>query len=120
MLYEDLTKQIIGAVYKVYNTLGYGYKEKEYQRALATEFEKLGLKFQRELHSYLKYEGTVISRFFVDFLVDQLIVVEVKVAEDVYQKHFQQLLAYLTNHKLKVGLLTVFTSNGIKIKRVMN
>src|SRR6185369_7978633 len=71
LLYEDLTKQIIGAIYKVYNSLGYGYKEKEYQKALASEFERIGLKYERELYSNITFNNKIISKFFVDFLVEK-------------------------------------------------
>ena len=92
-LYEDLSQKIIGAAYKVYNTLGYGFKEKDFQKALAAELEALGLKVVRELYSKLIYEGKIITSFFVDLLVDDgssKIVVELKVAEKIYQKHFYQ------------------------------
>jgi GxxExxY protein len=46
LLYEDTTRQIIGALYKVYNALGFGYKEKDYQKALASELENIGLKYR--------------------------------------------------------------------------
>lgn len=117
---KDYTKDIIGALFKVYNTLGYGYREKEYQKAFEQELTKLGLKFQRELYSNLKYEEKIIAKFFVDFLIENSVVVELKVAEDVYRKHFQQLLAYLKNHNLKVGLLAIFTHNRVIIKRIVN
>ena len=62
-LYEGLSKKIIGAAFKVYNTLGYGYKEKDFQKALHAELIALGLKVTRELYSKLVYEGKIISGF---------------------------------------------------------
>lgn len=67
LLHKDLSYQIIGALYKVYNTLGYGYKEKEYQRAFAEELKSLGLENKRELHSKLIYNGKPIAGFFCRF-----------------------------------------------------
>ncbi len=116
----DHTKEIIGAIFRVYNILGYGYREKEYQKALAEELSKLGLRFQRELYSYLKYGEKIITKFYVDFLVENCVVVELKIADGIYRKHFQQLLAYLKNHNLKVGLLAVFTADRVIIKRIVN
>jgi len=63
-LHKDLTQKIIGAAFTVYNTLGYSYREKEFQRPYAAELEKLVLKFQREVYCYLKYEDKIISKFF--------------------------------------------------------
>lgn len=117
---NDHTYEIIGAIYKIYNALGYGYREKEYQKALEKELTILGLKFQRELYSNLKYEDQLIAKFFVDFLIEGIVVVELKVAENFYRKHFQQLLAYLKNHNLKTGILAAITHQGVKIKRISN
>lgn len=122
-LYEDSTKKIIAAAYKVYNTLGYGYKEKDFQKALCAELVAEGFIVTRELYSKLEYQGKIISGFYVDFLVesgDVKIIVELKVAEDVYQKHFYQVLAYLKNNDLQLGLLIVYTKNKVIIKRIIN
>lgn len=122
-LYEDLSKKIIGAAYKVYNTLGYGFKEKDFQKALVAELEALGLKVAKELYSKLVYQGKAVTSFFVDLLVDDglaKIVVELKVAEKVYQKHFYQVLSYLKNNQLPLGLLIIFTHHKVLVKRIIN
>jgi GxxExxY protein len=122
-LHEELSNKIIGSAFKVYNILGYGYKEKDFQKALVAELEALGLKVTKELYTNLRYQGKVISGFYVDLLVedgDAKIIVELKIAEDIYQKHFYQLLAYLKNNELPLGLLIVFTSKKVLIKRVIN
>ncbi len=119
-LYKDLTEKLIGIAFRVYNTLGYGFREKEYQRAYAVELGKLLLVFQRELYCNLKYEGKIISKFYLDFLVDGKVVVELKVAEGFYKKHFEQVMAYLKDNKLKLGLLIIFTSKKVLVKRVIN
>ena len=125
LLYQDQTKLIIGALFKVYNQLGYGYREKEYQRAFASELERLGLKFKRELYCYLKFNGEVISKFYIDFLIefegkDIRIVVELKVAEDFHKKFFDQVRTYLTTNNLQLGLLAIFTRKNVLIKRIIN
>jgi GxxExxY protein len=87
------------------------------------ELQALGLKVSTELYSKLEYQGKIISGFYVDLLVEDKtakIVVELKVAEDIYQKHFYQLLAYLKNNNLPLGLLVVFTSKKVLVKRVIN
>jgi GxxExxY protein len=125
LLYSDQTREIIGALYKVYNQLGYGYREKEYQRAFASELERLGIKFKRELYCHLKFNGEIISKFYIDFLVEYLdkdikIVVELKVVEDFHKKFFDQTMTYLTTNKLQLGLLAIFTRKNVLIKRIIN
>lgn len=120
LLYEDTTRQIIGALYKVYNALGFGYKEKDYQKALALELERVGLKYQRELYSNLKFNDKILTGFYVDFLIDDKVVLEMKVANDFYLKHRQQILQYLKNHNLKLGLIAIITPQKVLIKRIIN
>ncbi len=119
-LYEELTKRIIGSLFNVYNKLGYGYKEKELQKAVMAEFNKAELKFKRELFCDLSYEGKIISKFFLDFLVEDKVVVELKVANDFYRKHFNQVMTYLKVNNLRLGLLAIFTNQKVLIKRIIN
>lgn len=123
LLYKPQTEKIIQAAYKVYNTLGFGYQEKEYQKAYATELSLLGMDFVRELYCDLYYGGQKIRGFFLDFLVsicEVKIIVELKVANRPYQKHFYQILQYLKNNNLKLGLIIVFSPAGVIVKRVVN
>ncbi len=125
LLYQEQTKIIIGALYKVYNQLGYGYREKEYQRAFAAELERLGIKFKRELCCYLRFNGKIISKFFIDFSVEFggeeiKVVVELKVAEDFHKKFFDQVMTYLTTNKLELGILAIFTRENVLVKRIIN
>ncbi|MBI5529910.1 MAG: GxxExxY protein [Candidatus Doudnabacteria bacterium] len=120
LIHRELSYQVIGALYKVYNSLGYGYKEKEYQKAFEEELKALGIKYKRELYSKLSYNGKVITGFFVDFQIDDKLIVELKVAEGIYQKHFNQVLAYLKNFNLDLGIVAAFTSQRIIIKRIIN
>jgi len=120
LLYADLSYKVIGIVYKVYNALGYGYKEKEYQKAIANELESNQITFQRELYSNVKYNGELLTKFYLDFLIDNKIVLETKIANQVYKKHFSQVLQYLKSNNLKLGIIVVFTPDGIITKRIIN
>ncbi len=120
LLNEKLTHDIIGAIFRVYNKLGFGYQEKEYQKALALELTSLGLRFQRELYTNLTYEGVLIRKFYIDFLVEGQVVVELKIANEVYRKHFMQVLQYLKNNNIKIGLIACIAPSKVIIKRVVN
>jgi GxxExxY protein len=123
LIYNEQTEKLIGAIFKVFQTLGYGYQEKEYQKAYAEELKIQGVKFSRELYSNLTYNGKIIRRYFIDFLVEFgeiKIVVELKVANDAYQQHFNQVLQYLKNYRIRLGLIFVITPRQVIIKRVIN
>ena len=109
LLYKELSEKLIKAIFNVYNEIGFGYQEKEYQKAYAEELAAMGLKYVRELYSNLTYRGKFIRKYFLDFLVENKVVVELKVANDAYRQHFMQVLQYLKNNKLKLGLILVIT-----------
>jgi GxxExxY protein len=67
MKYEEITHKIIGCAMKVHSTLGNGFQEVIYQRALAIEMGKQGLGFQREMEMTIFYEGIDIGTRRVDF-----------------------------------------------------
>jgi GxxExxY protein len=120
LVYPELSYKIVGVLYSVYNRLGYGYQEKYYQRAVAKELEKARLHYRRERKVVIKYRGTIIWRYFIDFVVKDKIVVELKIANDFYKKDMVQVLAYLKSTDMKLGILFIFTKYGLKFKRIVN
>jgi GxxExxY protein len=120
LLYADLTDKIIKAVFEVYNGLGDDLLEKYYQRALAVAFTKLGLAFEQQVLVPLIFNGVSIGRYFLDFLVEGKVVVEIKKDNNFGKKNIDQLYSYLKATNLQLGLLINFTKSGVKIKRIVN
>ena len=114
-----LTKKIIGIAFKVYNSLGYGYPERIYQKAFAVELNNINLKYEKEKYSKILYDGRIAGRFFLDFLVGNKIAVELKVRREIYETDWIQILHYLKATGLKVGILLVFSKSGVLIKRLI-
>ncbi|MCL5411113.1 MAG: GxxExxY protein [Patescibacteria group bacterium] len=117
---SNLTEQIISCAFEVYNQLGYGLPEKVYQKALAKNLEDKNLLYDREKYSLIKFNSCPVGKFFLDFLVENKVAVELKVRNEIYETDMTQLLNYLKSEKLKIGLLLVFTNKGVKIKRLIN
>ena len=111
---------LVGCAYKVFNKLKFGYHEKYYQRAYAIELHALGYKCIRELPVRITYQGKIIGRYVLDFLINNLIVVEFKVGNDFQTKQIKQILSYLKATNRKLGLLILFSPEGIKCKRIVN
>jgi len=118
--YSELTKQIIGCLFSAFKDLGYGYQEKYYQRAFAVELREANLSFEKEKKKTIQTHNVIIGRYFVDFLIDKKVAVEMKVAENFYPNQINQLLAYMKSMKIKVGLLAIVTTKGVRIKRLIN
>lgn len=91
LIYEELSDKVIGGAYKVYNNLGYGHPEKVYQKSLAVELDNQGIKYKRECYSKILYDGEVVGKYFLDFLIEDKMAVEVKVRREIYKKDWMQL-----------------------------
>ena len=120
LIYPDLSYRIVGIAYKIYNDLGYGYQEKYYQKAFAIEFTKQKIIYKREDCIKLEYGGEKIGKYFIDFIIENRIVVELKIGSKFYQRDIKQLLSYMESKKLKLGILILISPSGIKYKRVIN
>ncbi|NOZ60279.1 MAG: GxxExxY protein [Calditrichaeota bacterium] len=108
MLHSDLTNKIIRAFYKVYNTLGYGFLEKVYENALATELRKADCKVEQQKNIRVHYLGEVVGDYFADLIIDDTVIVELKAAEGICEGHEAQLLNYLKATDKEIGLLLNF------------
>jgi len=117
--HSDITHKIIGAAMKVHSTLGNGFQEVIYQRALAIEMAKQGLSFQRELEKQIYYDGQEIGARRVDFLVEDKVMVELKALTALEDVHLAQGINYLEAYKLEVGLLLNFGAKSLEYRRLI-
>lgn len=120
LVFPELSYNILGAAFNVSNELGWGLSEKEYQRSLARELEKAGIRYEREVFIPLTYKSEPIGRFYADFVVDGKIILELKVVPKLGYAHTRQLLIYLIGSGYKLGILIYFTKDGVKQRRVLN
>jgi len=108
MLYEEITSEIIAAFYVVYNKLGYGFLEKVYENALIFELQKRGFTVKQQVPIQVYYEGQVVGEYFADLLVQDKVILELKVADEIIATHEAQLINYLKATNLEVGLVLNF------------
>lgn len=118
--YSDLTSKIIGAAMTVHKSLGNGFQEVIYQRALKIEMVDLGLSFAREMEMPVYYKHQQIGTRRVDFLVQDVIAVELKAIIELGDVHLAQAINYLEAFDLEVGLLINFGSKSLQFKRLSN
>ena len=108
MLHEDITNQIIKAFYKVYNSLGYGFLEKVYQKAMLIELRKMGLECQEESPVKVYYDGIQVGDYRADIIVNNVVIIENKATETLVEENEFQLINYLKATEIEVGLLLNF------------
>lgn len=120
LLFPELSYQIVGCAFDVYNILGNGHQEKYYQKGLIESFNSEGIEFSQQVHFPLEYRGKVIGRNYLDFLIENKIVVEIKKGNHFSKSNITQVIEYLKLSKLKLAILINFGSQGVTFKRIIN
>ena len=118
--YSDITRRIIGCAMKVHNKLGSGFQEVIYQRALSLEMRDNDLAFEREKEMPIIYNEIPIGTRRVDFLVEGVIMVELKAITEINDINKAQIINYLEAYKLDIGLLINFGQRRLEFKRFIN
>jgi GxxExxY protein len=120
MIYQEITGDIIGCAMEVHRQLGPGFQEYVYQRALEIELKNKLIKHVREADIKIHYKGEYIALRRVDFLVVDLITVELKAKSDLDDVHIAQAINYLEASHYPVGLLINFGAKSLQFKRLYN
>ena len=115
---DPLTYQIIGATIEVHRVLGPGLLERVYEDALCIEFEERKLIYARQKSIEIDYKGRNIGDLVADVIIENRVIIELKLVERLLPIHTAQLLTYLKLTNLKIGLLINFNvpvlKNGVK------
>lgn len=120
MKHEDLTKRIIGCAMTVHSTLGNGFQELIYQRALDIEMQYGQLTSEREKSIEIFYRDKKIGTRRVDFFVENCIMVEIKAVTELKGEHKAQAINYLEAYQMEIGLLLNFGSSSLEFQRLYN
>ena len=114
-----LSKRIIGCALTVLHALGTGFLEKVYENALVPELRKSGLAVSQQHPMLVRYDGIVVGHYTVDLLVEQIVLVELKVAKAIDEIHRAQCLNYLKATGLHLCLLLNFGKPHLEIERIV-
>ena len=120
---NELTYEIRGAIFDVYNELGPGLLESVYEEALAFELEERGLKVERQVEVPIIYKGNELKTALrLDLMVNNQVIIELKSVEEMKPVFAKQLLTYLKLMKKHVGLLVNFNTSNLRegLKRIVN
>jgi GxxExxY protein len=116
-LYQELTREIVGAAMQVHNELGPGFLEKVYELALSVELSERRIPFRAQAPMDVRYKGRLVGHYVADLLVDGKVLCEIKATEALLPAHEAQLLNYLKTTGVRVGLLLNFGRNRLQTKR---
>ncbi len=120
LIYPELSYKIVGILFEVHTALGNRYQEKYYQRAVEVKLKMQKIPYQRELKVDLKIDNQKIGKYFLDFLIDSKVLLELK-AKPIFTKNdYKQAMAYLKSSDLKLGILANFFGESLEYKRILN
>jgi GxxExxY protein len=121
VVYKKLSYDIVGALFEVYNELGYGYQEKYYENAMrqALDCRKIN-KFANQIPFKVNFKGKEIGKYYLDFLIEDKIILELKKGNYFPKKNIEQVQGYLKATDRKLAILANFTPTGVKFLRVLN
>ena len=117
---DGVTGSIIGCAFTVANALGVGFLEKVYENALAHEMRKRGLHVARQRPIVVRYDTIIVGDYTADLMVEDQVVIELKVARSLYNQHVAQCMNYLRATNKPVCLLINFGCPRIEIRRVVS
>jgi GxxExxY protein len=118
--FDELTYLINGCAMRVHNTLGNGFQEVIYQRALSIELDKSGIIHKREVEQKIFYNDVEVGTRRVDFLIADKMIIELKALSNLEDVHIAQIKNYLVAYNLPIGLLINFGANSLQYKKIYN
>ena len=117
LLEKDLTEKIIAACLEVSNELGVGFLESVYERALLIALADKGLKAETQVPLKVVFRNRVVGDFYADTLVENLVIIELKIVKSIGTENEAQLINYLKATNKRVGLLVNFGKPKLEWKR---
>ena len=117
---KELTETVIGAAFKVHNTLGVGFLEKVYENALCLELRNSGFRVEQQQTIQVRYAGEVVGDYVADAVVNEVLILEIKAVSSLDKAHEVQLVNYLKATGIEVGLLINFGSSVEVRRRILS
>jgi GxxExxY protein len=116
---NQLIERVIGAIYEVANHLGSGFLEKVYERALVLELRSRGIRTEAQAAIRVLYKGETVGDYYVDLLVEDKLIVELKCVDSFTNEHMAQTLNYLRASNHRIALLVNFQHSKVEWRRVV-
>ncbi len=118
--YPELSYKLIGLMFKVHNELGPGLREKSYEDSLELAFKEAALNYTRQIHCPIYFKGEKVGSRFLDFLIEDKIIIELKAGNRLNRASVKQISEYLRTTGLKLGILVNFGPDEVRFKRILN
>jgi len=119
LLYPEMSYQLMGVLFEIHNTLGNKFQEKHYQRAIEIQLKKLAIPYRKEVKTEVRFEGEKLGDFFLDFVIDDKMILETKTVPAIRMNDVKQVLRYLEATKLRLGIIVNFRGSQVEYRRIV-
>lgn len=119
IIYKYLSYEVIGAAMEVHNKLGYGFLEKVYENALIILLEEKKINAKQQYPVSVYFMNKIVGDYYVDILVEDKIIIELKSCKKIADEHISQTLNYLKATNIKLGLILNFAKAKLEYKRLI-
>ena len=120
LIYPELSYILMGILFEVHNKLGTKYQEKHYQKAIEIKLKELNIPYKREVKVNVEFGKENLGEFFIDFIIDNKIILEIKKIWKITQDDIKQVLRYLKAAGLKLAIIANFKHKRLEYRRVLN
>ena len=117
--HKEITEAIIGSAFEVYNHIGYGFLHRVYQRSLQVELARRGFSGDLEKRTTVRYKEVAVGEYDGDMIVNDVVLVEIKIAPQYDKRDEAQLLNLLKATGLQIGMLLNFGRYKVEYKRLV-
>ncbi len=119
-MHPELSYGIVGVLFDVHNTVGYGHLEKVYQRSVRHALQQKGYSFREQVPYPITYQGKIVGKVYFDFLIEDKVILEIKQGDRFRKVNIDQVNAYLKASGLELAILANFTRQGVLFRRIVN
>ncbi|PIZ94556.1 MAG: hypothetical protein COX81_03185 [Candidatus Magasanikbacteria bacterium CG_4_10_14_0_2_um_filter_37_12] len=120
LLYPELSYKINGVLFGVHNAIGGNNLERYVQKAVAIGLKKVRLKFEEQYYVPIKYNDKIVGKYFLDFLIEDKVVLELKRGRFIPKNIYSQVGQYLDSLGFKLAIIGCFAQDCVVIKRIVN
>lgn len=119
LIFPELSYKLVGILFQVDNKVGYGHRESLYQTAISSFLKDNHIPFKEQLKSEIILGENAVKKYFLDFLIDDKIILEIKAGDRFNRENIAQVYDYLKANNLNLGIIANFTKQGVKFKRII-
>jgi len=120
IIYPELNYLLMGILFEVHNKLGTKYQEKHYQKAIEIKLKELNVPYKREVKICVNFGNEELGKFFLDFIINDKIILETKMIWKISQDDIKQVLRYLKAANLSLDIIANFKHKSLEFRRVLN